>query len=101
MIRFDMWDEMLAEPAPNPRLPGLTGGYLYGRAVALAAKGRVDDAKSTVIQLEKLSINTPADYGAGYNTARDMFAIDALVAKARIADAERKPDDALAFLREL
>lgn len=100
MVRFGMWDEMLAEPAPNPRLPGLTGGHLYGRAVALAAKGRVDDARSTVTQLEKLSMNTSADYGAGYNTARDMFAIGALVAKARIADAERKPDGALTFLRD-
>jgi len=42
----------------------------------------------------------PADYGAGLNTARDMFAIGTLVAKARIADAEAKPDEAIAFLRD-
>lgn len=100
MVRFGLWDEMLAERAPNPRLSGLTGGYLFGRAVAFAAKGRVDDAKATVAQLEELSTNTPVDYGAGYNTARDMFAIGVLVAKARIADAERKPDEALTFLRD-
>jgi tetratricopeptide (TPR) repeat protein len=100
MVRFGLWDEMLAEAAPNPRLPGLTGGYLFGRAVALTAKGKVDDAKATVAQLEDLSKNTPADYGAGNNTARDMFAIGVLVAKARIADAQRNPDEALAFLRD-
>jgi tetratricopeptide (TPR) repeat protein len=100
MVRFGLWDEMLTEPAPNPRLPGLTGGYLFGRAVALTAKGRLDDAKATVAQLEELSANTPADYGAGNNTARDMFAIGVLVARARIADAERKPDEAVAFLRD-
>jgi tetratricopeptide (TPR) repeat protein len=100
MVRFGLWDEMLAEAAPNPRLPGLTGGYLFGRAVALTAKGKVDDAKATVAQLEDLSTNTPADYGAGNNTARDMFAIGVLVAKARIADAQGNPDEARAFLRE-
>lgn len=100
MLRFGLWDEMLAEPAPNPKLPALTGGYVFGKAVALAAKGRVDDAKASVAQLEKLSTTTPADYAAGLNTARDMFAIGALVAQARIADAEAMPDQAIAFLRE-
>lgn len=100
MVRFGMWDEMLAEPAPNPKLPGLTGGYLFGKAVALAAKGHLDDAKATVARLEQLSTDTPADYGAGLNTARDLFAIGALVAEARIADAEGKPDQAIALLRD-
>ena len=100
MVRFGLWDEMLAEPAPNAKLPGLTGGYLYGRAVAFAAKGKLDDARAAVAQLERLAQATPADYGAGFNSARDMFAIAALVAKARIADAENKPGDALALLRE-
>ncbi len=100
LVRFGLWDDMLAVPAPNPQLSGLTGGYLINKAIALAAKGRVDDAKATVAQLEKLSTSTPADYAAGNNTARDMFAIGALVAKARIADAEGKRDDAIAFLRD-
>ena len=100
MVRFGLWDEMLAEPAPNAKLPGLTGGYLYGRAVALAAKGKSDDARAVVAQLERLAEATPAEYGAGFNSARDMFAIAARVAKARIADVEKKPAEALALLRD-
>ena len=38
--------------------------------------------------MEQLSTTTSADYGAGLNTARDIFAIGTLVAKAHIADAE-------------
>jgi tetratricopeptide (TPR) repeat protein len=91
---------MLAEPAPDARLPGLTGGYLYAKAVAQAATGRVDDAKATVGELEKLSNATPADAPAGFNTARDMFAIGGLVAKARIAAAEGRSAEALALLRD-
>lgn len=100
LVRFGLWDDMLAAPAPNPQLLGLTGGYLIGKATALAAKGRVADAKATLAQLEKLSTSMPADYAAGNNAARAMFAIGALVANARIADAEGKPDQAIAFLRD-
>jgi tetratricopeptide (TPR) repeat protein len=100
MVRFGLWGDMLAEPEPNAKLPGLTGGYLFGKAVALAAKNRVDDAKATVAQLERLSMNTPASYAAGFNTARDMFTIGILVANARIADAVGKSDDALTLLRD-
>ncbi|HZP11398.1 MAG TPA: hypothetical protein VFB36_03125 [Nevskiaceae bacterium] len=99
-VRFALWDEMLAEPAPNTRLPGLTGAYLYGKAVALAATGKLDDARATIAQLDKLATDTPADYGAGFNSARDMFAIASQVAKARVAAAENKPDDAIALLQD-
>ena len=57
------------------------------------------EAKATLAQLEKLSADTPADYAAGFNTARDMFAIAALVIKARIADAEKRSEEAVSDLR--
>ena len=99
-LRFGLWDEMLAEPAPDARLLGLRGGYLYARAVALAAKARIAEAKQTLADLEQLAQATPADYGAGLNTAHDMFAIARLVAGARIAAAEAQPELALKLLRE-
>src|SRR3954471_20935005 len=37
MVRFGMWDEILVEPAPNPKLAGLTAAWLQARATALAA----------------------------------------------------------------
>jgi tetratricopeptide (TPR) repeat protein len=99
-LRFGLWDKMLAEPAPDPRLVALTGGYLYAKAVAQAATGRLDEAKATVAALEKLSNDTPAEAPAGYNTARDLFAIGALMAKARISAAEGKPAESLNMLRD-
>jgi hypothetical protein len=33
-----LWDELLVMPTPNPKLVALTAAFLYGRAVALAAK---------------------------------------------------------------
>jgi tetratricopeptide (TPR) repeat protein len=100
MVRFGMWDEILAEPAPNPRLTGLTGGYLYAQATALAAKGRLEDAKTQLAELEKLAAAAAPDDSAGLSSARDVFAVAVLNAKAPIASAENRDDPAIAILRE-
>ena len=97
LVRFGMWDEVLAEPAPNPKLTGLTGAYLYAAAAALAAKGRVDDAKARVAELEKVST---LDGDAGLNRVKDVLVVAVLNAKARIGLAENKGDEAVGLLRE-
>jgi tetratricopeptide (TPR) repeat protein len=100
MVRFGMWDEMLAEPPPNATLTALTAGYHYGRAVALAAKARTDDAKAELTKLEKIATAATADDSAGLNAAGDVLALAVLVAKARIADAQQHGTDAIALLTE-
>jgi tetratricopeptide (TPR) repeat protein len=100
MVRFGMWDEILAEPAPSAKLTGLTGGFLYARATALAAKGRVADARQAIADLERLAAATTPDDSAGLNTAPDIFAVAVLVAQARVADAEHKDDQAIALLTQ-
>ena len=100
MARFGMWDEILAEAAPNPELRGLTAGYHYARATALAAKGSISGAESELAKLEKLSETAGPDDGAGLNTAKDVFAIAVMMAKARIADARGANDEAIALLKE-
>ena len=98
MVRFGMWQDMLAEPAPNPALIGMTVGYHYGRTIALAATGRVDEARSELAELERRAAGAGPSDGAGLNPATDVFAIAVLVAKARIAGAEAKDSDAIALL---
>ena len=99
MVRFGLWDQMLLEPAPDSRLPALTGGYLYGKGVAQAALGQVAAAQSTLAQLQQLSDSIPAETPAGFNTAKDIFQVAALIIQARIADAQNHPDEAIALLR--
>jgi tetratricopeptide (TPR) repeat protein len=98
MVRFGMWDELLAEKAPDPRHVGLSADYLATRAIALAAKGRVDEAKAARAEFDRVIASAPADAGAGMNSARDLFAIAALRADARIAMAEGKRDAAIGLL---
>jgi tetratricopeptide (TPR) repeat protein len=100
MDRFGLWDRVLAEPAPNPKFPGFTGGWLYATASAQAATGKIDDARATLAKLEKLASEVPADYGAGLNLAKDVMGVAVLVVKARIAVAEQKPDESIAAFKE-
>jgi tetratricopeptide (TPR) repeat protein len=99
MVRFGVWDRLMAEPAPDPRLPALTAGYLYGKGVAQAALGQVAAAKATLAQLQQLADTVPAEAMAGFNSARDIFRLASLIVQARIADAQNRPDDAIALLR--
>lgn len=44
MVRFGMWDEILAEPEPQGELFAARAIWRYARGIALAALGRVDEA---------------------------------------------------------
>ena len=96
MVRFGLWDDILAEPAPNPKLIGLTGAYLYAKATALAAKGRIEEARIPVAELEQLG--SAGD--AAHDRVQQALAVALLTAKARLALAESKPEEAIGMLRE-
>jgi tetratricopeptide (TPR) repeat protein len=100
MVRFALWDEILAEPQPNPALKALTGGYLFARATALAAKDRTTEATQAIAELEKVRASVPADAVAGLNTAPDVLALAASIAKSRIELAQHNRDAAIATLTE-
>ena len=98
--RFGRWNELLAEPAPDPKLIGLTAAYHYARTSAFAATGKVDEAIAEKTKFDAIAATTPADAPAGLNTAKDVIAVASLVASARIAIAQGKSDEAIAALRE-
>lgn len=100
LVRFGRWDELLAEPAPNPKLTGLTIAWLQARVTALAAKGRTVEAKKLLPELDRLIVAVPVDAAQGQNAARPLYEIGALKAKARIALAEGRRNAAVSALRE-
>lgn len=99
-VRFGLWEEMLALPAPDSKLIGLTVGYLYGRAVALAATGRIAESRSTLDVLQKVAAAARADAAAGQNTVKSVLAIAIPIVEARIADSEGRSKDVLTLLRQ-
>ena len=100
LVRFGLWDEMIALPAPEPRTPGLTAGYLYARGVALAARGRIDDARGVLLALQHLAATAPPDTRAGTNSLADVLKVAVPIVAARIASSERHPAQAVALLRQ-
>jgi tetratricopeptide (TPR) repeat protein len=100
MVRFGMWEEILKEPAPDPRIPGLTASWLSAQVNALAATGRMDEARRQIARLEALVAATPATATAGYNRARDAYRVSLLRAKARIAEVDGDGAGAIKLLRE-
>ena len=100
LVSFGRWDEMLAEPAPNPKLSGLTIAFLQARATALAMLGREVQAHAALGQAEALIAQTPSEATQGFNAARDVYAIGQLKARARIVSRAGKRDDTITLLRE-
>ena len=100
LVRFGLWDEAIALGAPEPRAPGLTAAWLYSRGVALAARGRLEDARAALGQLRQLAAGVPADAQAGFNSLHDILEVAEPIVAARIAATEERNDDAVALLRK-
>ena len=97
LTRFGRWDEMLAEPAPAAGTPYLTGIYHYARGVALAAKGRVNEASRELATVKQIAadpaLKTPL---FSPNMAVDVFAIAPIMLSGEIALASKDYDRAIA-----
>jgi tetratricopeptide (TPR) repeat protein len=100
MERFGLWDQMLAEPAPSAKLPGLTVNYLEAKTAALAAKGRIEKAEAAAAALDAVAAATAPDYGCGLNVVKDCFAVASLRAHARVALARKETDKGIDLLRQ-
>ena len=98
LVKFGMWDAMLSETAPNSQLTGATINYLQSRATALAATGKIDEAKAELAKAEMLNAATPADATQGNNVAKPLYDIGQFKAQARIASAEGRRDEAVRLL---
>jgi tetratricopeptide (TPR) repeat protein len=100
LVRFGLWDEMLALPAPDPRARALTAGYLYARGVCLAARGHVEDARAVLQALQQLAASTPPEARAGTNSLAAVMKVAMPIVEARIASTEHRPDAAVVLLRQ-
>jgi hypothetical protein len=96
LMRFGLWDELLALGAPDARARGMSVGYLFARGVALAARGRTDDARATLAALRALS-GSVAEHD---QFLQQVLAIAVPILEARIDATEGKSDAAVELLRQ-
>lgn len=92
LVRFGHWDQLLAEPKPDPKYPVLTALWHHGHGMALAATGNIVEAKADLAAIQELSSSIPDEMLAGLNAGRMVLELAAKVLEARIADAEKSPD---------
>ncbi len=77
MVRFGMWDEILAEPAPPEDLAYPTGTRMYARGMAFARTDRTDEASEKLDGLRSLLAGDALD-GVdvwGLNSAHTLLSI--------------------------
>jgi tetratricopeptide (TPR) repeat protein len=91
MVRFSKWDDLIAEPRPDAKYPVLTALWLHGHGMALAARGKLDDAQKDHAELVALHDKIPADMLAGLNPAREIAKVAAKILEARLAEARKQP----------
>jgi tetratricopeptide (TPR) repeat protein len=92
MVRFGKFDELLDEPRPLAQYPVFLSLWLHGHGMALAAKGRIDEAKADHAELLRLRDSVRPELRAGNNAAKDVMDVAARVLAARIAEKQRKPE---------
>jgi len=98
--RFGRWDDILARPRPPTNLPITTAFWHYARGIALAAKGRVPEARREQQTFRAAAAKVPADAVMAINPAHRVLAVAEQVLAGEIALAERRFDEAIASLRQ-
>lgn len=98
-MRFGMWDEILKEPAPPDYLPISNALWHYARGVALAAKGRLQQAEAERAAFQKAVENVPQDALMSINPAHDVLAIAGKVLDGEIAYRRGEIDEAVSLFK--
>src|SRR5207248_9112994 len=85
MVRFGMWNEILAEPNNYPEyMPGTRAFHHAARAIAYAAMGNTENArKEQIVFLEKSKL-VPKDEVFGNNTEAALLALAARMVEGEI-----------------
>ncbi len=100
LVRFGLWDELIAVEPPDQRLPGATAAYLYGRGMGLAARGNLAEARQAQAALQALGANLSPELRAGENRLVDLIALAEPVLGARLAATEHRNAAAVLLLRQ-
>lgn len=92
MVRFGRFDEILAEPKPDPQYPVLMALWHHAHGMALAATGQAEQARADLAAIRTIASTVPADLLAGLNAGQAVLELAAKVLEARIAEAEKSAD---------
>jgi tetratricopeptide (TPR) repeat protein len=100
MVRFEKWDDILAEPAPHHDTPFTRGVWHYARAMASIGKGQLDMAEQELALLRKFAADPALDAQTTFsnNTGTAILRIAPEVVAGHIAAARKDWDKATLHL---
>jgi tetratricopeptide (TPR) repeat protein len=100
MVRFGLWDEILAEPDEYADYMPFTRAFHHAaRAVAYAAKGDADNARrAQSVFLERAKL-VPKEDSLGNNSCESILALATKMVEGEILVSENKIDNGIADLR--
>jgi tetratricopeptide (TPR) repeat protein len=102
-VRFRRWDDILKMPKPSPEMKTETVFWHFARGMALAAKGKPDEAQADYQVVADAEKNTPEDIAFAMpvnNKTKDVLKIARDVLGAKIALAKKDNASAIAQLQE-
>lgn len=89
MVRFGMWDEILAEPKPDIDSQFMTGIWHYGRALAYIFTNRPEKAHQELISLNAVhEAMSKAEHYVGFATSGTLLSIAQAIVSGELAYAE-------------
>jgi tetratricopeptide (TPR) repeat protein len=100
MIRFGLWDQLIAEPAPPEGLPVTTAFWHYARSVAFSATGEVRKAKKELRAFDRAYRKVPETSMIGNNQALVVLQVARPFAEGELEYRRGHYDRAYALLRE-
>ena len=90
LLTFGAWEDVLREPAPDSTLQLASAVHLYARGTALAASGRLDEARSYLGRL-RTAAKSAVEAAGGDESARPVLSIAAHALAAEIALRAHQP----------
>ena len=102
MVKFSMWDKILAEPKPHDSLAYPTAVWAYAQGMALAATGKKQTALTHLSQLKKFETDTMIEkiYFNDSTKATRIISIARYVLEGEIAYRNGDLPTAIKMLRE-
>ncbi|HJV90292.1 MAG TPA: hypothetical protein VJ623_08320 [Holophagaceae bacterium] len=98
--RFGMWEELLAQPAPDPRLPLSTAYWHALRGTAFAATGKVSEALEEQAAFEVARAKVPDGFSWGSNPAAPVLGVAQAYLAGEIAFRQGRVEEAVARLTD-
>lgn len=102
MVRFGMWDEIMAEPAPPAEMQYTTGIWHWARGLAALRKGQRDAANTELAVVTALAKSDAMKQLTlpSFATAATMLEIASNILGGELAAADGKTDDAIMLLQQ-